>query len=236
MKQRWKQFALRIDALSLRERAMIFAAVVAVVIYIVNSLVLDRFMSEDKRLSKQLAQDRSAISTMRAEIRRRAAEHPVDPDAENKAILQKLQEQVAQADERMRNMQNGLVSPDKMASLLEGLLNRNPKLHLVSFKTLPVASLNDAFASKPDDKGNSAAAVNDAAVRQNAGAEALYKHGVEIAVQGTYFDIMQYMTQLEGMPWQLVWGKAKLHVDEYPKATLTLELYTLSMEKKWLNI
>ncbi|HJV74575.1 MAG TPA: MSHA biogenesis protein MshJ, partial [Noviherbaspirillum sp.] len=164
-------------------------------------------------------------------------EHPVDPDAENKAILQKLQEQVAQADEKMRNMQNGLVSPDKMASLLEGLLNRNPKLHLVSFKTLPVASLNDAFSPRQEDKEKMVAPAPTAgSVQQNSGADALYKHGVEIAVQGTYFDIMQYMAQLEGMPWQLVWGKANLHVDEYPKATLTLELYTLSMEKKWLNI
>ena len=31
-------------------------------------------------------------------------------------------------------------------------------------------------------------------------------------------------------------GNAELTVDAYPKATLTLTLFTLSLDKKWLNL
>lgn len=223
MKQLWQQLAQRIDSRNLRERAQIFAAVAAVMIFLFNSLVLDAQMAHEKRLSQQVVRERTDLAALQAEIQRLAAEQPADPDAENKARLQSLQAELAKADDATRALQDRLVSPDKMVSLLEGLLSRNGKLRLVSLKTLPASGLNDIVVSASDEK-------RDAAV------EGLYRHGVEITVQGTYFDIMNYLVQLEAMPWQLYWGKARLHVDEHPTSTLTLELYTLSLEKKWLNI
>ena len=44
------------------------------------------------------------------------------------------------------------------------------------------------------------------------------------------------MTELEAMPWQLYWGKVNLNAESYPKVTLTLTLFTLSLDKKWLAI
>jgi MSHA biogenesis protein MshJ len=67
-------------------------------------------------------------------------------------------------------------------------------------------------------------------------ADAVYKHGVEIVVQGSYPDMVDYLTDLESMPWQLFWANAKLNVDSYPKSSLTLTLFTLSLDKKWLHI
>lgn len=64
----------------------------------------------------------------------------------------------------------------------------------------------------------------------------IYRHGVEITVQGSYLDMLNYMAELEAMPWQIFWSKAKLSVDEYPKTTLTLTLFTLSLDKKWMNL
>ena len=60
--------------------------------------------------------------------------------------------------------------------------------------------------------------------------------GVEIVVQGNYLDMLKYLTDLESMPWQVFWGKASLAVNEYPTATLTLTIYTLSMDKRWMGI
>jgi MSHA biogenesis protein MshJ len=34
----------------------------------------------------------------------------------------------------------------------------------------------------------------------------------------------------------LLWAKAKLETNDYPQSTLTLTLYTLSLDKKWLNL
>jgi MSHA biogenesis protein MshJ len=64
----------------------------------------------------------------------------------------------------------------------------------------------------------------------------IFKHGVQMTVRGNYADLMQYLTALEKMPTQMFWGMAKLSVIQYPNAELTLTLYTLSLDKTWLQV
>ena len=66
--------------------------------------------------------------------------------------------------------------------------------------------------------------------------ELLYRHGVQLELQGSYLDMVSYMEALERMPSQLFWGKATLEAQEYPKARLTLTLYTLSLDTKWISL
>ena len=237
MKKQWQELAQKIDARSLRERGMVFAIVVAALVASFATFVLNPRMVEQRQVSQQLSRDRNTAATFQAENQRMAKVPLIDPDAEDKARLQKLQAESAHVEDAILNMRNGLVPPEKMSTLLQGILNQNGKLHLVSLKTLPVSSLNEAIVPKAGETRNAAVPGKaNAQAAQKATEESLYRHGVEIVVQGSYFELMQYLAQLEKMPWQLIWGKANLRVVEHPVATLTLEVYTLSLEKKWLNL
>lgn len=251
MKQYWQRLALKIDALSLRERVIIFAMASLILIMLVNTALLDPLYAKQKQLSQRVKQEQSQIAAMQAEIQQKAASQAVDPDSANKARQQQLQQQSMQLQATLRDMQKGLVSSDKMSELLEDILKQNGKLRLVSLKTLATSGLSEsvlgekrnteqdlmerAFAPIKDKKetveSKPAGESTDKRV-----AESIYRHGVEIVVQGGYLDILDYLAQLEAMPWQLFWGKAKLDSNEYPKTTLRLTLYTLSLDKKWLNI
>ena len=66
--------------------------------------------------------------------------------------------------------------------------------------------------------------------------ELLYRHGVEIVLQGSYLDMVSYMAALEALPVQLFWGKASLDAQQYPNSRLTLTLYTLSLDQKWMKL
>ncbi|CAN7383698.1 type II secretion system protein GspM [Pseudoduganella sp. LjRoot289] len=66
--------------------------------------------------------------------------------------------------------------------------------------------------------------------------ELLYRHGVQVVLQGNYLDMVSYMESLERMPAQLFWGKATLDSADYPKVRLTLTLYTLSLDTKWISL
>jgi len=57
-----------------------------------------------------------------------------------------------------------------------------------------------------------------------------------MTVRGSYADLLQYLTALEKLPTQMFWGMAKMQVVQYPEAELTLTLYTLSLEKTWLQV
>jgi MSHA biogenesis protein MshJ len=238
MKQYWQLIVLKIDALSLRERAMIFAAAAAVLIALVDTALLEPQFAKQKLLSEQMTQEQAKIAEIQAEIQQKAKSQAIGPDVANRMRLQALKQQSAEMQGTMRDFQKGLVAPDKMSELLESILKQNGRLRLVSLKTLPVAGLPDLISIESKTVGEKAAAATASLAKQDSQLTSgfVYRHGVEIMVEGGYLDMMNYMAALEAMPWQVFWGRAKLSVDEYPKATLTLTLFTLSLDKAWLNI
>jgi MSHA biogenesis protein MshJ len=243
MKQYWSRFVLKIDALTLRERSIIFLMIAAVLITVVNTAVLDPQFAKQRQLSELIKAQQTQIDQIQGEIQQ-SVKVRGDPDIPNRARLLSLQQQFREMNTVLLSMQKGLISPDKMTVLLEDILNRHGSLRLLTLKTLPVTRLNDPVpvsaatdAKAPAITTTAAPAAPDkvAPVSQQV-AGAVYKHGVQIVVQGRYLDMMQYMADLEAMQWQLFWGSAKLSVDEYPTATLTLTLFTLGLDKKWLNL
>jgi MSHA biogenesis protein MshJ len=48
--------------------------------------------------------------------------------------------------------------------------------------------------------------------------------------------MVAYMAALEGMQGQIFWGSATMKVNAHPNATLTLVVYTISLDKKWLKL
>ncbi|MGV3741841.1 MAG: MSHA biogenesis protein MshJ [Burkholderiaceae bacterium] len=231
MKQHWQKLAEKIDGLSLRERIVIFVLLAIVAIVAFNALLLDPLFAKQKHLSQQVKADQAVIEQMQEQMRQ-AVKGEQDPDAANRARLKEARQQLESMHAQLLEMEKGLVSPERMPALLGDILKRDRRLTLLSLKTLAAAPLTES--------GNmdSAAAGANGNKPETPGAEIgpVFRHGVEIVVQGTYLDMVQYMDALESMPWQVFWSKAKLQVDEYPQSTLTLTLYTLSLDKKWLNL
>ncbi len=241
MKRQWQRIALKIDALHLRERAMIFAAVTVILITLMNSALLEPQTARQRQLSQRISQERTQIAGIQAEIQEKARSQAIDPDAATRARLQALRQQSAKLQSAIRDVQKGLVSPNKMNELLESILKQNGKLRLISMKTLPVTASSESIPTQgkaAGEKTPAAAIVSPTKDKQESGPATanVYKHGVEVVVQGGYLDMMNYMAALEAMPWQLFWRKMKLSVDEFPKANLTLTLFTMSLDKAWLNI
>ncbi|HXA47764.1 MAG TPA: MSHA biogenesis protein MshJ, partial [Burkholderiaceae bacterium] len=224
--------------------------VVVILGAIVNTAILDKEYAQEHELSQQIAQDQSQIAGIQAEIRAKLLNYDSHPDAAKSMQLAQLQQKMLQMHASLQDMQKGLVSPDRMTTLLEDILKQNGKLRLVSLRTIPASGLNEpdtlgkadknaaekAAQKLIDSAGKSTQADGKDKASNAALRDVVYKHGVEIVVEGDYLDMVSYMNALEAMPWQLFWGKAKLTADDTAKRSLTLTLYTLSLDKKWLNI
>jgi len=237
MKRYWEKFALRVDALSLRERVIVFAAAVLVLAVLINTFLLNPQYARQTALSQQIKQDQSRIADLQNRIQQTVKARETDPDRADRERLQALQQQIDRMSGALTDVQKHLVPPGQMADLLQDVLKRQGRLALVSLKTLPVTALNGMAqpAGKPDQpKADAAASAPPAA--DDGGVKTVYRHAVELTVQGSYLDMLAYMRLLEAMPWQLFWGSAQLTVGAYPKATLTLTLFTLSLDKTWLDL
>ncbi|MFJ7566544.1 MSHA biogenesis protein MshJ [Herminiimonas sp. NPDC097707] len=220
--------------MSLRERAIIFAIAMLILVLLINAALLDPQYAKQSKLSQQIKEQQAQIADIQNQIQQRVKAQANDPDYDIRVRMQALRQRAQQMNDALGDVQKGLVPPDRMAALLESVLKKNDKLLLLSLKTLPVKRLNDAVDT--DEKPASDALPISLADEESDAVKGVFKHTVELKVQGSYMDMMAYMKSLENMPWQLFWGNAELTVDEYPKATLTLTLFTLSLDKKWLNL
>jgi MSHA biogenesis protein MshJ len=247
MKQRWLAFAARIDALSQRERVMVFAATAASLAFVVHSGVIGPLLRKQELLRSEIVQQQNSIAGLNEEIVQKLKEAEADPDAPVRARLGETRAEAARLGESLRTMQQGLVPPERVAPLLESILRANGRLKMVSVRTLPVEPLSGIGARKgsggalpgsggalPDAAAEPATAA--AATKATAKRELLFRHGVEVSVRGSYLDMVDYMTALEALPTQLFWGKAQLEVEEYPSVRLTLTLHTLSLDEKWMKL
>jgi MSHA biogenesis protein MshJ len=227
MSQRLKILAARVDALTLRERAMLFAAAAASIVFLLYALFLNPLLARQALLRAQVTQQQGTIGGIDREITQRLQVYGVDPDAAARSRLAALAAESAQLSNGLRTMQNGLVAPERIAPLLETILKANGRLQLVSMKTLPATAVSEGAVRALAQPAGAAPAPASAL---------LYRHGVELTVRGNYLDMVNYMDALEAMPTRLLWGRAGLEVEEYPTARLTLTLYTLSLDRKWIRL
>lgn len=232
-RQQWRSLAERVDAMSLRERALIFLAAVLVLVTLFNSLLIDPLLARQRMLSQQIAQTQTQTNILQVQIQALVAEQNADPDAALRARLAQLQQELAGADTILLDYRSGLVPPQQMPAMLKDMLQRNRALRLVSLKTLPTQNLSAAAAQTAAQTASVQPASGPPAPAQQA---AVFRHGVEITVEGSYADLLRYLTAMESSPYRMFWGKAELKADAYPKTTLTLTLYTLSLDQTWLTI
>ena len=226
MKERILQLRARIDALSLRERAMVCLAACALLAFAGHVLVLAPMEAEQEALRSQVAQQRSEMAAIDDAIAGRVQAFQVDPDADARDRLNTLRQEMGQLGDQLLAIQHGLVPPERMGPLVDGILRANGRLKLVSMRTLPVEPL----------AGPETAAPAPAAAPAAAAAPLLYRHGIEVTVRGNYLDMVDYMSALDAMPTRMFWGRAELDVEEYPAARLTLTLHTLSLDRQWMKL
>ena len=240
MKQQWQQFALKFDALSVRERIMVFGASAALLIFMVVYLFVNPQLDKRKALADTIAQRQQAVAAIDAEMAQRMAAHAADPNLQDRVRLERIRQEVQQMRQALQSTQNGLVAPERIVPMLQQLLKQQASLRLVSLATLPSGAMGQGghVASKASASASAAAPAGQSpADAEPAKAPAvLYRHGVEIVLRGNYLDMVNYMDAVEAMPSHVFWGKLNMQVEQYPNATLSLTLYTLSLDEKWIAL
>jgi MSHA biogenesis protein MshJ len=223
LKTSWNKLAARYAAFSLRERRMVAAAAIIGPLLAGFTLLVEPQFLRAKGLRNAMEQQRMSLADLKSQAATLQVQVQADPDAAKRAELTALQQRVATADERLKKLQGTLVPSEEMNQFLERLLARHASLRLVSLKTLPPESILGPLAGT--DGRPPAARQFD-----------IYRHGVELRLEGGYLDLLAYLDQLEKADRKILWGTLQLSVVEYPKSQLTITLYTLGSDKAWLAI
>lgn len=231
MQPPWEKITAKVDNMSLRERMLIFFAAAFLLIALVNSMFLDPLLAKQKNMSDQVIQQQEKIKEKQAEIEALLQAQQENKNSPLREQLNVAKQRLAEGDAWLQSNRERLVQPEKMADLLQQVLRKNSQLQLISLQTLPATPLIEKSANADGNEPKAAAAVASVEPEKQ-----VFKHGVKITVSGNYAALLQYLTQLENLPAKMFWGMAAMKVEKYPDAVLTLTLYTLSLDKTWLQI
>ena len=227
MKQLWQRYAARVDALSLRERLMVFSAAMAVLVAVLHTLLIDSELAKEKRASSAIAQKHAEMKALEQQLTKMVTSRSQDPDKERRDRLAQVRTQLGETERQIAAEERKFTAPEQMKVVIEELLARNRGVQLVSMKTLPTTSIAEA---------RSPAAAQPAAKPAPASERLIYRHGVEVTVSGAYLELLGYLSELERLPTQLYWSSLEIDASRYPKHTMKLVVYTLSLDPAWLNV
>jgi len=223
----WERYAGKYDALSLRERAMVFGAVMVAVLAFTYTMMIEPQLVQQRRAASAILQKQSEMKAFEAQVTKIIGTRANDPDRADRERLAQLRAQLNELETRISTEERKFTAPSQMRAVVEGLLGRSRGVALVELKTLPTTTIEEEPKSKPAAKAKPSPVASE---------RLIYRHGVELTVTGSYLDLLAYVRDLERLPTQLYWGGLVLDATEYPRVSMKLTLYTLSLDRAWLSV
>ena len=234
MKQLWNRYAERIDALSLRERVLVFSTAMALLLALLYTLFIDPQLGAQKRLSATVMQRQAELRSIEAQITAIATSRAADPDRPLRERLAEVRKQLGEIEAQIAAEERKFTAPEQMKIVIEEMLARNRAVQLVAMKTLPTSTLAEARAQA--GKPQAPAPGKPHAEPTAAGERLVYRHGIEVTVAGRYLDLLSYVRDLEHLRTQLYWSSLEIDATRYPRHTMRIVVYTLSLDPAWLNV
>lgn len=213
----WRRYAARFDALTLRERVMVFAAVMVALVALTYTLLVEPQLVKQKRLNSAILQKHSEMKTFEAQVGKLIGSGGRTAERDR---LGRLRGELDALEGRISAEERRFTAPSQMRGVIESLLARHRGVTLVEMKTLAVGTLS--AADKPAAKAS--------------GERLIYRHGLELTVTGSYLELLGYVRDLEKLPTQLYWSALDLDAASYPRLSMKLTVYTLSLDPTWLNV
>ncbi len=201
-----------------RERWLIYGVAVVAILGIGDASLVAPLQEQLKTAKVQAENERTAVNALQVEIAQLTAQLDKDPNRtlrEQVAVLKKEHETL---DNQLRELTVGLIQPAEMTKVLRAMLADEKGLKLISLAnkkgepvTLPGGESADA---KPY----------------------LYRHHLEMIVEGSYFDATKYLKRLEALDWTFYWDGLELEVGGYPKTIVTIRIFTLGLREGWIGV
>jgi MSHA biogenesis protein MshJ len=229
----------RFNAMTLRERGMIAAAMLALLVLLWDQFLMNPLHARKQKLSQEIEEVQASVAVLTETIEGRAHDNPLTLAMEQK---QSLTQSLAAVDAQLESASAGLIAPQRMLAALRDVLNSQQGLRLVSMRNFPVTSLTPppVQPSQPnlsiDNRLSIEAKPHDNKTPVPIAATGPYVHSLELIVEGSYLDVMRYLQSVEALPWRFYWQVLELKTTEYPVNRVRVRLNTISMDKEWLGV
>lgn len=236
MNQQWKKGSENFLALTIREQYLILLTGLVAVFFILFFLFIDDAMASNTSASKKIVQLSSSNQSLKISVLELQAALQRDPNEDTRNKIVQYEAKLAKVDTKLLTLTSDLMSPIQMRYALLDLLKLEKGVSLLSFELLGAKPL--LANPEPNPATNSASKTNAATAHSDERSSGLnlYRHGIKIKLTGRYFDLRDYLTQLEKLPWKFFWQDFNFTLSEYPNSELEIEMYSLGTKKEFIGV
>ncbi|HCH5655845.1 TPA: type II secretion system protein M [Vibrio parahaemolyticus] len=211
MNEFWSSLEERFGDMSAREKMLVALCGFVTVVMLLFTLVLEPKLNQISNNERQLSNLKQSNQKTEIDILRVKAQLKKDPNADIDLEISNLLTESQHLSMQLSQIIEHLVTPSQMA----GVLEQQSGIHLVSLQTLPSEPITEDKEASPYS--------------------GYYVHPVRMELTGDYFSIANYLNKLESLPASYFWRSFSYKVEEYPKAKLVLEVYTLGSREEFIG-
>ena len=212
MKEQLKQLATRIDALQLRERALLLLAGIAIVFVLIDTFGLQSSYRQQQQSRQEIEDLELQLATLSARSQLLANPQGNASAQDSAQERTRLQGEIAELEERLQGQLGVLLQPEQAARVLEQVLGPDQELKLTRMDAVG-RQLNTT--AQQDNSDTSGAGIG--------------RYELRLQLEGSYLATLRYLRALEALPWKFFWEELDFEVLEHPVAQVTLDIYTLGL-------
>ena len=202
-----------VDKMSLRERLLVFGA---------GMMLLGSvwYLGLIQPLTKQVTKNRTEIASLQERTKTTNQNLEVqalqisNTGAEDREKFERVQRRLDEMNERLGGYAAELIDPAEMSRVLQSVLKEQSKLRLILARNISHGAMSASAEAQTTT---------------------FYRHGLEIEFEGSYLACLEYLQQLEALPWRFYWQFLEIEVLEYPRNRIRLEVSTLSPDEEWIG-
>jgi len=242
MSKQWQEYCDKYLVLTVREQYLIFLTGLVAIFFIIFYLFIDAKIIKNKKSAQQIVRLQSSNQSLKFSTLEIQDALKRDPNEDTRNKITQYEAKLAKIDEKLLMLTSDLISPVQMRYALLDLLKLDKGVSLLSFELLGAQPLlaNKSSEDEPS-KGNQPKGdqPKESATNKNVEPAAglnLYRHGIKIKLSGSYFDLQNYLSQLEKLSWKFFWQDFNFKLTEYPKNVLEIEMYSLGTKKEFVGV
>lgn len=237
---KWQEYSEKFLAITPREQYLIILTGLIGIIFISFSFFIEPTLEKNKKLKEQSTSLKSENKSIQSSIQIFEEALADDPNELMKKQIRAYEKKLKQVDDRLLLLTSELIEPIQMRYALLELLKTQKGVSLVSFELLAVTPL----MTKPENNNPNDSATGEVTNKTNANVSKtedipdinLYRHGIKIRLTGKYFQLRDYLSQIEAMSWKFFWQEFQYSIKEYPLGEVEIEMYSLSTNKEFIGV
>lgn len=222
--QRWQQWSAAVLARPLRERALIFGALLVVFGLVSYQFLLEPQKQQRQQLQQKTHDVRQRLQDVKGQLKQMQQQLAgPSPRQQQRQRIERWQQRLQQQRQDVTASTQSLLTPQQMLPLLRGFTQQFAGVKLLRLENLSPEKITLQPQAAEDEQDTSQKPQ-------------LYRHPVRLVLEGSYLRLLAYVRALEELPQRLGWQHLQLQVPQPDANRLQLELFTLSLDEEWLRV